>query len=91
MSSGRTGPGEERSSIREEDVRSRSIRRRAFLERFGVAAGMTGLLGLTAGCERTDSCDADEGDPIMADSDQVDEPVVDADAGDPCDADGVGR
>ena len=52
-------------------------------------AGLSGLLGYTVGCENTDSCDADEGDPVRSDSDQSDEPLVDSDFGDPCDSDGV--
>lgn len=52
-------------------------------------AGLSGLLGYTVGCENTDSCDADEGDQIVSDSDSSDTPVVDSDFGDPCDSDGV--
>ena len=75
--------------IRADDIASRTIRRRTFLGRFGVAAGLSGLLGWTLGCENTDSCDNDEGDSITSDSDGSDGPVVDSDFGDECDSDGV--
>ena len=76
-------------AIREDDVQARSIERRTFLGRCGVAAGLSGLLGWTVGCENTDSCDSDVNDPITADSDQSDSPMVDSDFADPCDSDGV--
>lgn len=77
------------SSIRPEDIHSRSIQRRTFLGRFGAMAGLSGLIGYTLGCENTDSCDSDVNDPITSDSDQSDPPVVDSDVEDPCDSDGV--
>lgn len=76
-------------SIREEDVHARSIQRRTFLGRFGVMAGLSGLLGYTVGCENTDSCDSDVNDPITYDSDGSDDPHVDSDYADGCDQDGV--
>jgi hypothetical protein len=73
---------DENPKIREEDVESRPIERRAFLGRFGAVAGMAGLFGWTVGCsEGSDSCDQD-GDP--ADADPTD--PVDSD-GDSCDSD----
>jgi len=82
--------GERRPRISEEDVETRSIERRAFLGRFTAAAGMAGLLGLTAACEPTDSCDGDQGgDPINSDSDSADSPTFDSDSGDACDSDGL--
>lgn len=84
------GSEERRPTIREEDVESRPIERRAFLGRFTRAAGVAGILGLTTGCEPTDSCDGDQGgDPIRSDSDQRDASRFDRDTGDPCDSDGV--
>jgi hypothetical protein len=71
-------------AIRPDDVRSRSIRRRTFLGRFGAMAGLGGLLGYTLGCESGNSCDSDVNDPIMHDSDGTDEPIVDSDFEDPC-------
>jgi hypothetical protein len=77
-------PPDENPKIREEDVESRPIERRAFLGRFGAVAGMAGLLGWTVGCsEGSDSCDQDDGDPV--DTDPTD--GVDSDSGDPCDSD----
>ena len=71
-------------AIREEDVETRSIERRTFLGRFGVAAGLVGIVGWTAGCgSESDSVDSDSGDP--ADSDPTDS--VDSDFGDPADSD----
>ncbi|MDH3205683.1 MAG: hypothetical protein OEO79_03685 [Gemmatimonadota bacterium] len=81
--------GEGRPAIRANDIESRTIQRRTFLGRFGLAAGLSGLLGYTLGCEPTDSCDSDVNDPITSDSDQSDSPVVDADFADGCDADGA--
>jgi hypothetical protein len=76
---------DERSVIREDDVESRPIERRAFLGRFGAVAGMAGLLGWTAACsdDSSDACDQDTGDP--ADDDPTDQ--ADSDLGDPCDSD----
>jgi hypothetical protein len=82
-------PDERPSSIRADDIESRTIVRRTFLGRFGAMAGLSGLLGYTLGCEPTDSCDSDVNDPIMSDSDQSDPPVVDSDFADGCDSDGV--
>jgi hypothetical protein len=82
-------PGEARSSIRAEDIESRTIHRRTFLGRFGAMAGLSGLLGYTLGCEPTDSCDSDVNDPITSDSDSSDAPTVDSDFADGCDSDGV--
>lgn len=77
-------PPDENPKIREEDVESRPIERRAFLGRFGAVAGMAGLLGGTVGCsENNDACDQDTGDPV--DDDPTD--PVDADSGDLCDTD----
>jgi hypothetical protein len=71
-------------AIREEDVETRSIERRTFLGRFGVAAGLVGIVGWTSGCESaSDSVDSDFGDP--ADFDPTDS--VDSDFGDPRDSD----
>lgn len=81
--------GEGRSAINAEDIESRTIERRTFLGRFGFAAGLSGLLGYTLGCEPTDSCDSDSGDSITEDADQSDAPRVDSDFGDGCDQDGV--
>lgn len=75
--------------IRPEDIESRSIRRRTFLGRFGALAGLSGFAGFALGCEPTDSCDEDQGDPPTSDSDGSDSPVVDQDFADPCDQDGV--
>ena len=73
---------DERPSIREDDIESSSIERRTFLGRFAVAAGLTSLVGFTAGCgSESDSADTD-GDP--ADFDPSDS--VDSD-GDPADSD----
>jgi len=78
---------DEGSQIREEDVEARPLRRRAFLGRFGVAAGVAGVLGWTVACGESgasgDACDDDPGDP--ADSDPGD--AADSDSGDPCDSD----
>ena len=76
-------------SISPDDIESRSIERRTFLGRFGTMAALSGLLGYTLGCEPTDSCDADDGDPVTSDADDSDPPVVDSDFGDACDSDGV--
>jgi hypothetical protein len=80
---------EPHAPIRAEDIESRSIQRRTFLGRFGAMAGLSGLLGYTLGCEPTDSCDSDEGDPVTFDSDATDAKAVDSDFGDGCDSDGV--
>jgi hypothetical protein len=82
-------PDGEGRLIRADDIESRSIQRRTFLGRFGTMAALSGLLGYTLGCENTDSCDTDRGDSVTEDSDSSDEPMVDADFGDPCDSDGV--
>lgn len=82
-------PTEDAPVIREEDVEARAIERRAFLGRFGAAAGIAGVLGFVMGCENTDSCDSDMRDPPMSDQDQTDLPSTDSDTGDPCDSDGV--
>jgi ferric-dicitrate binding protein FerR (iron transport regulator) len=79
---------DDKRSIREEDIASRPVERRAFLGRFGLVAGMAGLMGWTAGCGQggqstSDSCDTDPGDP--ADADPSD--PADSDSGDPCDSD----
>lgn len=76
---------DESPKIREEDVESRPIERRAFLGRFGAVAGMAGLLGWTAGCSdnSSDACDQDSGDPV----DQDPGDPADSDLGDPCDSD----
>jgi hypothetical protein len=77
------------SRIRAEDIESRPIARRTFLGRF-TAAGVVGLVGFTAACEPTDSCDGDQGgDPIQSDDDGTDSVTFDQDSGDPCDSDGV--
>ena len=70
-------------SIHPDDIRSRSIERRTFLGRFGVMAGLSGLLGYTAGCEHA-SCDSDVNDPITHDSDGTDDPHADSDYQDFC-------
>jgi hypothetical protein len=82
-------PGGDGTSIRADDITSRSIHRRTFLGRFGAMAGLSGLVGFTIGCEPTDSCDSDVNDPITSDSDSSDPPSVDSDFADQCDADGV--
>lgn len=74
---------DEEPQIREEDVEARPIERRAFLGRFGAAAGMAGLLGLGACGSESDACDTDSGDPVDADPSDP----VDADSGDSCDSD----
>ncbi len=76
---------DDRPRIREEDIESRPIERRAFLGRFSAVAGMAGLLGLTAACgESSDACrDQDSGDPV----DQDPGDPADSDLGDPCDSD----
>ena len=75
-------PKKDDPTIREDDVEARGIQRRTFLGRFGVAAGLVGLAGFTAGCGNgSDSADTD-GDP--ADQDPSDQ--VDSD-GDPADSD----
>lgn len=80
-----------RDSIREEDIETRSIQRRTFLGRFGVAAGLVGIAGWTAGCEagQSDPADTDSGDPSLSDSDPDDpvSPDEDSDMGDPADSD----
>ena len=73
----------EPDKIHPDDIRSRSIERRTFLGRFGVMAGLSGLLGYTAGCEHA-SCDADVADEITYDADGTDDPHVDSDSQDPC-------
>jgi hypothetical protein len=79
--------------ISEGDVETRSIERRTFLGRFGIAAGLVGIVGWTTGCESSsDSVDADfgdTGDPVDADpSDSVDSDFGDpTDTGDPADTD----
>jgi hypothetical protein len=73
-----------RPSIREDDIETRSIERRTFLGRFAVATGLAGLVGWTAACgSESDSADTDSGDPV--DQDPTD--AVDSDFGDPADSD----
>ena len=77
-------PHNDHPTIREDDVETRSIQRRTFLGRFGMAAGLAGLVGFTASCgSESDPVDSDSGDPV--DSDPTDS--FDTDTGDPVDSD----
>jgi hypothetical protein len=77
-------PKQDRPSIREDDIESRTIERRTFLGRFAVATGLAGLVGWTAACgSESDPADTDSGDPV--DNDPTD--TADFDSGDPSDSD----
>jgi hypothetical protein len=75
-----------RSTISEEEITSGDVPRRAFLRGAGVLLG-SALLGTTAACELSDSCDRDVGDPVRYDYDPHDPVRADSDYGDRCDSD----
>lgn len=67
------------ASITDADIRAADIPRRGFLRGLGMV-----FIGTAAvGCEKSDGCDSDTGDPI--DSDPTDS--IDSDSGDNCDTD----
>jgi len=59
---------DEETLITENDVRSSSIKRRTFLGRFGLAAGLIGVAGMAQACG---SGAASDSDGAASDSDQM--------------------
>ena len=55
-------------SITRDEVESSSIKRRTFLGRFGLAAGLIGIVGMTQACG---SGAASDPDGVASDSDQM--------------------
>ena len=68
---------DEETLITENDVQSSSIERRTFLGRFGLAAGLIGIAGMTQACgsgaaSDSDQMEASDSDKMEAsDSDQM--------------------
>ena len=60
---------DEETLITENDVQSSSIGRRTFLGRFGVAAGLIGIAGMTQACGSGAASDSDQME--ASDSDQM--------------------
>ena len=60
---------DEETLITEEDIHSSSIERRTFLGRFGLAAGIIGIAGMTQACGSGTASDSDQME--ASDSDQM--------------------
>jgi len=60
---------DEETLITENDVQSSSIERRTFLGRFGLAAGLIGMAGMTQACGSGAASDSDQME--ASDSDQM--------------------
>jgi hypothetical protein len=60
---------DEETLITENDVQSSSIERRTFLGRFGLAAGLIGIAGMTQACGSGAASDSDQME--ASDSDQM--------------------
>ena len=60
---------DEDTLITENDVQSSSIERRTFLGRFGLAAGIIGIAGMTQACGSGAAADSDQME--ASDSDQM--------------------
>ena len=81
---------EERPVVTEADITPRSIERRTFLGRFGVAVGLAGMVGLTQACgggEASDSDGAAASDSDSSDADAAETPSPDSTAAPTSDAD----
>jgi hypothetical protein len=78
---------EPKRTISPEDIQARDVPRRGFFKGLGTMAGAFVVAGSLAGCETSDSCDSDTGDPVRADADPTDPVRSDSDTGDSCDSD----
>ena len=61
---------DEDTLITENDVQSSSIERRTFLGRFGLAAGIIGIAGMTQACGSGAASDSDQMEASDSDSHQ---------------------
>ena len=61
---------DEETLITENDVQSSSIERRTFLGRFGLAAGLIGIAGMTQACGSGAASDSDQMEASDSDSHQ---------------------
>lgn len=81
---------EKKQSIEPGDIEVKDVQRRKFVMGATgtiVATGLATAAGCSSGGKKSNRCDSDIGDPVVANADPDDPIMVDADLGDPCDSD----